>query len=199
MSYVSGRVLCASTVLVVCGSFVSTAHAHPYGWRVGQTIDGDLTVDFLWQQLHLLDDQLVGYAGFADRGLAFEEFPVANPTLNLYPLSSGGKIELVVSEFATGLYLRDQNDVPNARYLPGDSWSIGSSGTGFMTHPWWHLDTTTPGFDAQAGIWTAQFYLRDISGVHGDSEVYTFRVRIPAPGSIATMGVLGLMASRRRR
>lgn len=186
-------------LVVVSGALsVPQASAHPYGWRVGQTIEGNLTIDFMWGMAHNLNDRIPGWPGYADRDLAFEEFPVANPAINLYPLTGGGKIELVAVDFDPAVYLRDAGDLPNGLREQGDSWSIGSSGTNFMAHPWWHVDTTDAGFDPSVRQWTARFYLRDITGLHADSPVYTFKM-IPAPGVSALFGVFGVVASRRRR
>ncbi len=176
----------------------ATATAHPYGWRVGQTLDGNLTIDFLWERSHLLDDQIPGFAGLADRGLAFEEFPVDNPPMNLFTLDPGGDIELVVVSFDDAIYLRDDKNLSVGIREPGESWSIGKTGTSFLSSPWWHLDTSDPDYTYQ-GLWSASFMLRDTSGIHGDSQTYTFLMRVPGPGGVSVIAAAGLLASRRRR
>ncbi len=190
----SVRAVSVASVLMAA----SAAIAHPYGWRVGQTIDGDLTVDFLWGMSHHLNDSIPGLPGIADRDLGFEEFPVDNPPMNLYTLDPGGKIELVIDGFDDALFLRDDKDPMTGLHDPGGSLAIGSSGTGFLTRPWWHLDTTHPDYTYQ-GLWSASFHLRDSNGIHGDSETYTFTMRVPAPGTAAVLGSMGVMACRRRR
>lgn len=190
------RVRAAAAACVLLAG--SAAMAHPYGWRVGQTATGELTIDFLWDQSHHLNDSIPGLPGVADHDLAFEEFPVDNPPINLFTLDPGGKINLVIDDMDPALFLRDELNVAVGLRNPGESLSLGSSGSGFRTNPWWHLDTTDPEYVNQ-GLWAARFHLTDTSGLHADSPTYTFLMRVPAPGTAAVMGAMGLMASRRRR
>ncbi|GJM19613.1 MAG: hypothetical protein DHS20C14_18260 [Phycisphaeraceae bacterium] len=185
-------------------AFAATiTHAHPYGWRIGQDSSGEITVDFLWAQTHKAWTTDPGFDGIIDQNLNFEEWPVPNPAIDLNPIETGSKIVIEITSFDTGVFLWDPDDVGAAPLSSaGEQYSIGTGGTSFLRGAIWNIDHTTPGFDANKGIWEASFVFKDLSGQMADSQEYTFLLEsaaVPAPGAAGTLALVGLAATRRRR
>jgi hypothetical protein len=193
-----------SSVLAAAGAaiIVSVASAHPYGWRIGATADDQLTVDFLWQMPHTRFATHPDFAGVIDTGLQFEEWPVPNPALGLFPLAAGSKIALEVVSFDTGVRLWDPLDLSSPYDAAGQLYAIGTSGSSFLRDAVWQIDPSAAGFDAGKGTWHATFRFVDRTGTYAASEDYTFLLKpafVPAPAGAAALLGLGVLAGRRRR
>ena len=191
-------------VIAAAGAAIasSPAWAHPYGWRIGATADDQLTVDFLWGMTHKRFATDPGFNGVIDTGLQFEEWPVANPALGLFPLEPGAKISIEIVSFDAGVRLWDPLDLSSPYAQPGERYSIGTSGTGFLRDAIWQIDPDAPGFDAGRSVWNATFRFIDGSGLYAASQDYTFRLQppfVPGPGGLGALAAAAMIASRRRR
>lgn len=191
-----------AAMAVVLGVVAGSALAHPYGWRVNQSADGTLQMDFLWERTHKAWTTDPAYEGIIDNSLAFEEVLVDRPSEDIYQLPEGVKIAVVVDSFDAGVLLRDAANPENVYAEPGDSWGVGTGGAGFFTFALWQIDPTLAGFDPDKGIWEASFHIVDLSGQLERSQTHTFLLEpsaVPAPGVAGLVGVGGVFAGRRRR
>jgi len=150
-----------------------------------------------------LRPRLTNVPGLADDGLSFEEIvsdphePHAAP--HRTPITLGSKVQVVFTSFDPGVYAVNPLDMSTILNTPGESVALGTGGSDFDKTVIFGADTAAPGFDPQMHQHHLSFYLRDTTGVHSDSQVYTLALHVvPAPGVIATAG-LGLLAAARRR
>ena len=190
---------------ITAAALATPALAHPFGWRVskdsGEPGQGALQIVFLWHIHHMMNDPLpIGYDGWIDDDLAFEEFLANDPTMDVYTLDEGTKIALEVVGFDPGVKLRTTGDLDNFVDAPGQQWSIGTGGSSFFTYATWHIDRSDPSWQPQA-FYSASFRIIDLSGTLDPSPTYTFLMdpipAIPAPGALALLAPLAL--ARRRR
>lgn len=164
------------TGTVVVGATSPRAAAHPLGMYIYRDTNDKLVMIFPWSIYWPIKYRVPPFAGFVDGDYPFEEALGDRPFSGLFRPHLECKIELVVVEFDPGLYVRDPQDIHTPFRHPGQNMTIGTTGTAFLSFPWWHLDDSDPAFNPNQESWAASFYLRDISGVHGDSDVYTFNV-----------------------
>ncbi len=192
--------------LAIAASTMTSALAHPFGWRVskdsGEAGEGALQIEFLWDVHHRMNDPLLpGLSGWQDADLAFEEFPATDPARNIYPIDAGTNIALEIIDFEPGVKLRDPANTDSFIAAPGETFAIGKGGTSFFTYPIWHIDDTAEGWTPKA-TYAASFRLIDTSGLLDPSPAYTFLMdpdpAIPAPAS-AFVALAGLSVCRRRR
>lgn len=184
------------------GTGLAAAHGSAYLTFVNAASNA-IQVEYDWKDALMLDEQNPEFPGWSSDHLSFEEIindrndPHWDESMAF--LASGSKVQIVFTGFDAGVYAYDGLDHATAFSSPGDSFSLGNGTTNFERQIIWRVDPDAPGFDAGAGVWNASFYLRDASGQHGDSEVYTMPLTIaPAPGSLALLGAAGLMGRRRR-
>lgn len=186
------------------------AHAHPHGYLVslGHEHAGGhgnmLQIDFDFGMAHTMHHSLFGLPGLSEDMLSFEEIlaDLNDPHYHegIATIAEGSKIRAVFTRFDAGVSAYDPFDLSNHMDAPGASFVVGTGGTDFNRNIIWNLDPSAPGFDAGAGVWTADFYITDAAGIHEDSQVYTMSLKmVPAPGSMLALGAAGLLAGRRRR
>lgn len=182
----------------------TTASAHEMGFLVySDAASGQLRIDFDWSMAHGLHHSMPGLPGLADDGLNFEEVvadvhePHSAP--HRFPITLGAKVQVVFTAFDPGIYAVNPLDTSTLLNTPGGSINLGTGGSDFAKTVIFGADINAPGFDPMMHEQHLSFYLRDTTGVHGDSEVYTLSLHlVPAPGAVSLAG-LGLLASARRR
>ena len=183
----------------LCAASVS---AHPFGWRIGQNDSGDLEIWFLFDVTHTafrVDDD---YSGIIDDSLSFQAWPGMNAEDPIVRIDAEAEIYLEVIGFDAGVRLHDiaTGDVfENA----GEMYFLGTGQFAFDTDPIWQIDPGAEGFVLQ-DIYEAQFRVHDLSGAHGSSPIYTFRMGpdralLPGPGVIGVFAAAGFVAARRCR
>lgn len=201
--------VCVCMVVAAGGALGASAHAHGYLISLGHEHGGMhhenmLDVMFDWEMPHTFSKSLFGLPGWSEDMLSFEEIidDIHDPHWHdgVVPITGGTKIQAVFTRFDAGLSAYDPFDLSTRLDEPGATFTVGTGGTDFNRAIVWNLDPSAPGFDAGAGVWTADFYIRDASGTHMDSMVYTMSFKvIPAPGAMALLGGAGLLVGRRRR
>ncbi len=191
--------------------FAGAAQAHDHGYLIslGHEHSGGghgniLEIEFEFSIAHTMHDPMFGLPGLSTDMLSFEEI-IADPNDPHYhdgiaTIAEGSKIRAVFTRFDAGVSAYDPFDLSNHMEAPGATFVVGTGGTNFDRAIIWNLDPSAPGFDAGAGVWTADFYITDAAGIHEDSQVYTMSLKmVPAPGSMLALGAAGLLAGRRRR
>lgn len=190
----------------------TSALAHPHGYLVtlggggggghgGGGHENMLHITFDWMMAHGMKQSMFGLPGYSDDMLSFEEI-IDDPNdphwfEGMNPLAQGSKIQVVFTRFDVGVSAYDPFNMDEAMDTPGESMTIGNGGDNFNRKIIWNLNPNAPGFDAGAGRWTADFYLRDSSGTHMESEVYTMALRIvPTPGTLGALAMAGMLAGR---
>ncbi len=179
---------------LVAGSLAMPALGHPLGQYIYRDGNDRLVMVFPYQNYWPLTMRLPPYAGVMDNNYPFEEAQVDRPSQGLYRPLPGSKIEVVLAGFAPGFWIRDPFDITVAHHEPGERLTIGTTGMGFLTFPYWHLDEDDPEFVPGLESYSASYSLHDVSGVHGDSEVYTFNVYPSVgfcPADMTTTAIVG--------
>ena len=161
---------------IALGSLATEASAHPLGMYIYRDANDKLSMIFPWNNYWPIKYRVPPFAGYLDADYPYEEALFDRPSANLFRTHVGAKIEIVISEMAPGFWLRNHTDINLAYHEPGEHFVIGTTGSGFLTFPWWHLDESDPAFIPGQESYAASFYLRDITGLHTDSDVYTFTV-----------------------
>lgn len=188
----------------------TTASAHPHGYLVslgdshgGGHHENMLQINFDWMMAHTMHMPMFGLPGLSEDMLSFEEI-IADPNDPHYhdgiiPIAEGTKIQAVFTRFDAGVSVYDPFDLSLQLNTPGVTFLIGTGGSDFNRKIIWNLDPSAPGFNAAAGVWTAEFYIRDTSGLHDDSQVYTMSLKmVPTPGALSLLAGAGLLARQRR-
>lgn len=196
----------AATLALMSG--VASAHPHGYLVSLGHDHGGGhhenmLNVTFDWGMAHTMHHAMFGLPGLSEDMLSFEEIiaDIHDPHYHdgVVPIMAGTKIQAVFTRFDAGVSVYDPFDLGTQMNTPDSVFAIGTGGTDFNRSIIWNLDPSAPGFDAGAGVWTADFYLRDTSGMHEDSQIYTMSLKmVPAPGALTLLAGAGLLARRRR-
>lgn len=170
------------------------AAGHPLGQYIYRDENDKLVMVFPYQNYWPLTMRIPPYAGVMDNNYPFEEALGDRPTQGLYRTHPGSKLEMVLVDLSPGFWVRDPLDITVAIHNPGETMTVGVTGTAFLTFPYWHLDEDDPQFIPNQESYQATYYLRDINGVHGDSDVYTFHV-YPSegycPADMTTTAVVG--------
>lgn len=179
------------------------ALAHETGFLVSRTETGALQVDFDFARPHHLHMGMTGLPGLATDELGFEEviddINEPHPAPHRLPLAQGAKIQLIFTAFDPGAYAADPIS-PVVLNSPGDSIDLGLGGSDFERPIILGVDPDAPGADPTMMIHTMSLFIRDLSGTHADSPVYTVRLEamIPAPAGLPALAA-GLLLVRRRR
>lgn len=164
--------LAAFVLPVVC----APAMAHPLGMYIFRDSSDKLVMIFPWQNYWPLKYRVPPFAGFMDADYPFEESLFDRPAQNLFKTHVDAKLEVVIVSMDPGFWIRDPFDIHTAYHDPGQRFVIGTTGVGFLTFPWWHLDESDPTYVPNQESYAASFYLHDVTGIHFDSDVYTFNV-----------------------
>ena len=172
------RTTAAMSIALMLGAgaalIATPALAHPLGQYIYRDQDDRLVMLFPWQNYWPLRTRIPPFPGYMDHDYPFEEALGDRPTQNLFRTHLNAKLQVVIVEFSPGLWIRDPADINAAFRTPGDRITIGLTGTGFITFPWWQLDDTDPDYVPNQEYYTASYYLHDLDGLHTDSEVYSF-------------------------
>lgn len=202
----TARMLTAAALCVATGS----AHAHVHGYLIslghehgGGHHENMLNIEFDWGMAHTMQHAMFGLPGLSEDMLSFEEIiaDIHDPHYHdgVVPIMEGTKIQAIFTRFDAGVSVYDPFDLGTQMNTPDSIFVVGTGGTDFNRNIIWNLDPSAPGFDAGAGLWTADFYIRDASGMHEDSPVYTMSLKmVPAPGALTLLAAAGLVARRRR-
>lgn len=200
----------AAVSLAALALSAGIANAHPHGYLVslGHEHSGGghgnmLEIDFDFGMAHTMHHSLFGLPGLSEDMLSFEEIlaDLNDPHYHegIATIAEGSKIRAVFTRFDAGVSAYDPFDLSIHMDAPGASFVVGTGGTDFDRNIIWNLDPSAPGFDAGAGVWTADFYITDAAGIHEDSQVYTMQLKVPAPGALPLLAGAGLAIRRRRR
>jgi hypothetical protein len=168
----------AGLLALACGVAVVAvdASAHPLGMYIYRNAADKLVMVFPWENHWPIKYRIPPFEGYLDGDYPYEEAMGDRPSSGLFRTHAGAKLEVVLVEMSPGFYVRDPFDINIAMHDAGERFVIGETCCGFLTFPWWHLDTSDPEFNPNAESWEASFYLHDITGIHSDSDVYTFHV-----------------------
>jgi hypothetical protein len=112
------------------------------------------------------------FPGWSDNDPGFDRIVTAQPENDLFPMSAGAQVHLVVVEFDpalraidTGFNVIDSHD---------ESTLLGSAS--LHTHLTWNININDGAFDDEEYLWEATFVLRDMGSTgYTDSESVTLK------------------------
>ena len=171
-----GRAAAVVGAAAVVACAASQASAHPLGMYIFRDANDKLVMVFPWNSYWPLKYRVPPFEGFMDHDYPYEEALGDRPSQNLFRTHPDAKLKVILVDIDPGFWVRDPADINIAMNLPGDSFVIGVTGTGFLTFPWWHLDESDPNYVPNQEWYEASFYLHDVTGIHSDSDIYTFKV-----------------------
>ncbi|MBX3364334.1 MAG: hypothetical protein KF866_06160 [Phycisphaeraceae bacterium] len=189
---------CGVGLLALCGC-AATVWCHNSPMYVGSNSAGQLTVWFEFWEVEELAQHRAGFPGWLGNEVSVVEVIFNDPVRDLHPVAAGAKLMIEVVAFDPALSLW-RPDLSVGVSQAGEQYALGIGGDHFAMRPWWYLDRTHPEFSYPQGVWSAQFKVIDLSGVHGESAVYTFLASpvVPGPG-VVLAGVFAPVLMRRRR
>lgn len=164
--------------------------------HVGRTAGGQLAVEFASDepiQLQPVSGLLDGWGGDVPGlgSLAKDE-----PAEDLFTLATGASVALQVVSFDPAF----RGITPGFASVfqnPGDTWLIG--GPEFDEHPFWHINSSDPSFDADQTVWQATFRFIDMgtTGYAPSDQLALQFTNVPEPGTWLLLAI-GCMAIARR-
>jgi hypothetical protein len=127
--------------------------------------------------------------GFADNNPGFDRIDTDQPGSDFFQLQSGAQITLRMISVDPAFKVW-RNNLSGNLDSPGEEFPIGDFQLHY--HPTWHIDSTTPGYDAARPFWEATFVLID-TGTTGYTQSDAFTVRFAnRANSIPTISEWGL-------